>query len=104
MKRIVSLIVTLLFIASAYSETLPVEEIVNIPATFTDFTGRSYDDCPNASDWCLYYENVFGTVYHPELDENGNLVDNYNDRQTGVLLFGGIAIHYLSSRNHKYCE
>ncbi len=77
MKRIVSLIVTLLSIASAYSETLPVEEIVNIPATFTDFTGRSYDDCPNASDWCLYYENVFGTVYHPELDENGNLVDNY---------------------------
>ncbi len=77
MKRIVTLIVTLLSLTSVYSETLPVEEIVSIPASFTDFIGRSYDDCPNAPDWCLYYENVFGTVYHPELDENGNLNDIY---------------------------
>lgn len=77
MKRIVSLIVSVLSLSSAYSETLPVEEIVSIPASFTEFIGRSYDDCPNAPDWCLYYENVFGTVYHPELDENGNLNDIY---------------------------
>lgn len=77
MKRIVTLIVTLLSLTSVYSETLPVEEIVNIPASFTDITGDYYDECPHAQDWCIYYDNVFGAVYHPETDENGFLVENF---------------------------
>ncbi|MBR5686630.1 MAG: leucine-rich repeat protein [Prevotella sp.] len=77
MNKIVSLIVALLSVTSVFSETLPVEEVVNIPATFTEISGKYYDACPGGSDWCLYYENVFGVVYHPETDENGDLVENF---------------------------
>ena len=77
MKRIVSLIVTLLTIASVYSETLPVEEIVNIPASFTDIWGSTYDACPSSDEFCTYYDNVFGPVYHPTTDANGYLLEIY---------------------------
>ncbi len=74
MKRILSLIAALLSLTSVYPDTLPVEEIVNIPAAFTDISGDSYIAFPG-SGWCYYYDNVFGPVYCPETDGNGNLVD-----------------------------
>ncbi|MBR5686328.1 MAG: leucine-rich repeat protein [Prevotella sp.] len=75
MKRIVSLIVTLLSISSAYSDTLPVAEIVNIPPTFIYFNGLSYFAFSENGTSYYFYDNVFGNVYSPETDDNGQVVD-----------------------------
>lgn len=68
----------MLSISSVYAETLPVEEIVNIPATFTAFNGKSFFAFSDNSTRYYYYDNVFGNVYSPETNENGMLVEVYN--------------------------